>query len=722
MAGDELQTEVIKQSVALAFTVGGKVAEYLWAKVTKRFGDDPVALEKAVERLLEKNPEAARELRELIDAELSNDRVKPQIPVSSPHFFDRFAAWQQMRGATGTAVLSGPSGIGKTALAQHFAQHTASSYPDGAMLLDLADFRDGPGTPLGRNRIKAAVLARLGVELISASDESLAAQYVTVLAPKRLLLVFDNAEGVEDLHGLVPPAPMSLVLALTAGPVGDFVFDFAQQVPLGQLEPGSDRQLLEALCGIDLVQRDPQGAQDLLTHCDRFPAVLVAAAHLVRSREGLVALPLGAVAGELRGGGSLGKVSRGFDEVLAGLPADSAELCRLLTVFPGPSFTLEAATAIAGRPEVLSRLADLRAQVLVTVDPDNRLRLGNQAREAVRRAGDTSGTDDAFVRLVNFYRDWAVRADVEPRLWLYERNLPPDAAEPAFPGRPVDWLAAELPALRALARPAFERKLHVQLTQICGALEIVGLHRGFHRELLEIEEQGARAAEAMEDHALLARILGQRARLFSQMGEFERAVPEFARAEAAFAKVADPGSVVNRQLRASLSEFHGLFHREQGQFDESARWFRAALKISRDLGKLGRRGRGLHARMLANVLLLRGGDGLEIRNLLAEADECVEEGRHRDRAQVRLVEAKLLIGEGRPQAAVDRLHEAWRLANAAGSNQYDLEIAETLGDAEWRAARPETARQHWLGVWQRYSAAGHPARSRLYGKLLYGLR
>jgi tetratricopeptide (TPR) repeat protein len=721
VAGDTLQAELIKQSVALAFTVGGKVAEYLWAKVTRRFGDDPVALEKAVQRLLEKNPEAARELRELIDAELSNDRAKPQIPVSSPHFVDRVATWQRMRGATGTAVLSGPPGIGKTALAQHFAQHTATSYPDGALLIDLADFRDGPGMPLGRNRIKAAVLARLGVELISASDESLAAQYVTVLAPKRLLLVFDNAEGVEDLHGLVPPAPMSLVLALTAGPVDDFVFEFAQQVPLGQLEPGSDRQLLEALCGIDLVQRDPQGAQDLLAHCDRFPAVLVAAAHLVRRREDLVALPLQAVAEELRGGGSLGKVSRGFDEVFAGLPADSAELCRLLTVFPGPSFTLEAATAIAGRPEVLSGLADLRAQVLVTVDPDNRLRLGNQARQAVRRAGDTSGTDDAFVRLVNFYRDWAVQADVEPRLWLYERNLPQDAAKAAFPGRPADWLAAELSALRALARPAFERGLHVQLTQICGALEIVALHRGFHRELLEIDEQGALAAEAMQDHALLARIISQRARLFSLMGEFERAAPEFARTEAALANVADPGTVVNRQLRASVSEFHGLFHREQGQFDESARWFGAALEISRGLGEPGRRGRGLHARMLANVLL-RGGDSAKIRSLLAEADQCVEDGRHRDRAQVRLVEAKLLISEGRPQLAVDRLHEAWRLANAAGSNQYDLEIAETLGDAEWRAARPETARQHWLGVWQRYSAAGHPAQARLYRKLLYGLR
>ncbi|SEP49429.1 ATP-binding protein [Amycolatopsis saalfeldensis] len=720
MAGDTLQAELVKQSVALAFTVGGKVAEYLWAKVTRRFGDDPVALEKAVQRLLEKNPEAVRELRDLIDAELSNDRAKPQIPVSSPHFVDRVATWQQLRGATGTAVLSGPPGIGKTALAQHFAQHAATSYPDGALLLDLADFRDGPGMPLGRNRIKTAVLARLGVELIGASDEVLAAQYMTVLAPMRLLLVFDNAEGVEDLHGLVPSAPMSLVLALTAGPVDDFVFDFARQVPLGQLEPGSDRQLLEALCGIDVVQRDPQGAQDLLAHCDRFPAVLVAAAHLVRRRAGLVASPLRAVAEELRDGGSLGKVSQGFDEVFAGLPAESAELCRLLTVFPGPSFTLEAATAIAGRPEVLSGLADLRAQVLVTVDQDDRLRLGNQARQAVRRTGETSGIDDAFVRLVNFYRDWAVQADVEPRLWLYERDLPPDAAKAVFPGRPVDWLAAELPALRALARPAFERGLHVQLTQICGALEIVALNRGFHRELLEIEEQGALSAEAMQDHALLARIRSQRARLFSLMGEFDRAVPEFAHAEAALANVADPGSAVNRQLRASVSEFHGLFHREQGQFDESAQWFGAALEISRGLGEVGRRGRGLHARMLANVLLLRGGS--EIRSLLAEADECVPPDRHRDRAQVRLVEAKLLISEGRPQQAVDRLHEAWRLANAAGSNQYDLEIAETLGDAEWRSTRPDTARQHWLGVWQRYSAAGHPAQARLYGKLLYGLR
>lgn len=720
MADDTLQAELVKQGVALAFTAGGKVAEYLWAKVTKRFRDDPVALEKAVRRLLEKNPDAARELRELIDAELPNDRAKPRIAVYSPHFVDRVATWQQLRGTTGTAVLSGPPGIGKTALAQHFAQHTGTSYPDGALLVDLADFRDGPGMPLGRNRIKAAVLVRLGVDLISASDEDLAAQYETVLAPMRLLLVFDNAEGVEDLRGLVPPAPMSLVLALTAGPADDFVFEFAQHVPLGQLEPGSDRQLLAALCGAELVHRDPQGAQALLAHCDRFPAVLVAAAHLVRRRTGLVAEPLRAVAAELRDGGSLGKVSQGFDEVFAGLPANSAELCRLLTVFPGPSFTPATAAALAGRPEVLSGLADLQAQVLLTTDQDGRLRLGNQARQAVQRAGDASGTEDAFARLVDFYRDWAVQADAKPRLWLYERQLPPNAATAVFPGQPADWLAAELPTLRALARPTLERGLYTQLTQICGAVEIVALHRGFHRELLEIEEQGALAAKEMQDQALLARILSQRARLLSLMGEFERAAPEFDRAEAALAKVAEPGSVVHRQLRASVSEFRGLFHREQGQFDASARWFGEALVISRGLGEPGRRGRGLHARMLANVLLLRGGDVAEIRRLLTEAEECAD--RDRDLAQVRLVQAKLLIREGRPQQAVDLLHEAWRLANAAGSNQYDLEIAEALGDAEWRSARPEAARQHWLGVWQRYSTAGHPARGRLYGKLLYGLR
>lgn len=720
VSDDVLIAELVKQSVGLAFTVGSKVGEYLWGRLTRRLSNDPAALEKAVERLLAENPEAIHQLKALAEVDLTTTGNPPRIVPRSPLFVDRVAVWQQLSGRTGTALLTGPSGIGKTAAAEHFAVHSKSSYPDGALLVNLADFRDGPGGSLGRNRIKAFILSRLGIEVLSTADDDLAVQYDEVLQPLRLLVVFDDVESAEELNGLVPAAPMSLVLALTSAPEDDFLLRFAP-VPLGQLEDGADRQLLEAICSQQLVHSDPEGAQKLLAQCDRVPAALVVAANRVRSFAAVTPRPLAAVATELEGGGSLGPVSHAYDEALAGLSDGAAELCRLLTVFPGPSFTNEVAVAISGRPksQVPALLAELHAQVFVTRDADGRLRLGSQARQAVRRTGNTSGTEEAFARLVRFYASRAVQADFQKsgpeRLRLYDTNLPPGTEIHDFERHEVDWLVAELPTYRALAGAALDAGFHRELTQICGAIEVVGLHRGLHRDLEAILDRGLRTNPAP---ALEARMISMYGRILSLVGEFDRAARAFERANDAMLKLPEP----NPELSASVLEFRGLFHREQGQLAEAETCYRAALEITRGLSAGGgpHRGRGLHARMLANVLvsLKQFPEALE---LLHEAENHTLARHDRDRAQVWLVRAKVFAETRRPADALALLPEAWRLANGAGSNQYDLEFGEAIGDAAWRAGGHDLARQHWSGVWQRYEASRHPRRERLYHKLWYGL-
>ncbi|GAA3536206.1 hypothetical protein GCM10022222_19860 [Amycolatopsis ultiminotia] len=721
---EELQAELVKQCVAMAFTAGGKFAEHLWKRFTNRVPLEPAAVERALRRLLEENPEAARDLRELLDNELPSGRATPRIADHRGPFVDRQGPWAQLAGRTGTATISGPPGIGKTSLIRRFAAGGTSpggAYPDGALLIDLADYREGAGMPLARTRIKTYVLSRLGIDTVGTTDEELAAQYEAALEPLRLLLVFDNAESAEELHNLVPPAPMSLVLALTSGPADDFVFEFSPHVPLGQLEPGADRQLLELLCPPELLARDPQGAEALLAQCDRLPGALLAAGHAVRQRESFTPQPFGALARDLAGGRALGKVSRAYDEMLAGLAPETAELCRLLTVFPGPSFTPEIAAVLSGQSEdrVGESLSELQSQVLVTADPDGRLRLGSQARQAVQRAGDTSGTDEAFARLIRFYTSRAVTADLRrERLRLYDQNVPPGPEIVVDPATEVDWLAAEMPVLRALAAAAYQRGFHRELTQLCGALEIVPLHRNVHREFEEVLRHGIAATT---DPALLARMTSQHGRVLSLLGEFGLAATDFERAEAELRRIPDPDTVLHQQLTASVLEFRGLFHREQNQLTAAEECYRVALDITRRLSTPGRpyRGRGLCARMLANVLvgLHRPAEALA---LLQEAEQHTVERDDRNLAQVWLVRAKAFAETEQASDALALLPEVWRMANKARSDQYDLEIGEALGDAAWRAGGYDQARQYWSGVWQRYEIARHPRRERLYHKLRYG--
>ncbi|WP_410601698.1 hypothetical protein [Amycolatopsis sp. lyj-90] len=733
---DPFQAELVKQTVALVFTSGGKVAEYLWKKLAgrrdgKRLRSDPAALEAAVRHLAVEDPAVAGELRELVESMLAMSKARPRIVPRSPTLYDRVGA-QARLGGSGVVVLSGPSGVGKTTLAEHYGLRSGGAYPDGALLIDLADHRDGPGAPLRISQVREAVLQTLGVEpkLVTSGAGELKTQYDDLLGPLRLLLVFDSVESVRDLQALVPPSPMSLVLALTEDMPDELVTQYPRHVPLSRLEEGADRMLFEAIAGTDLLAADPEGALEVLAECDRFPATVVAAAIAARQRAALAARPLKLLAKELSSGRSLGPVSAAFDRVLAGLPRREQDLCRALSEIPGPGFTHEAAAAVAGcEPfEVLDGLVHLQSVFFVTEEPGKRLRLTKQARQALTRAGHTP-SDDGFPRLVRFHRTQAVQADQwkmgRGRLRLYDQTLP-EGTRPLdlAPGQDaVDLLVAEIPVYRALAKPAHDAGLHLELTQLCGALEIVGLHRGHLRELAEINRWGIASAEKLGDVPLQLRTIAQQARLYSLLQEFQRAEEEFGRLGELSRRLEFPETETNRQLRASLWEFRGLFHRERGQYSEAAACFFEALKISRTLGGLPFRGQGLHARMLANVLVLVG-DLTGVLQLLEEAESNTDPGNKRDLAQVWLVRAKALSRSGAAAAArqaLDLLPEVWRMVVPTGSDQYELEIAEALGDAAWYCGDFDLARHHWSGVWRRLQAVRHPRAAGVHAKIINGM-
>ena len=148
--------------------------------------------------------------------------VPRQLPAVTADFVGRDAQLQQLgalvgkagNGRGGTVVISainGTAGIGKTALALHWAHQVADRFPGGQLYVDLRGF-DPTGTPADPIEVLHTFLEALGVprERIPSTADGLAALYRSVLADRQVLIVLDNARDVSQVRPLLPASPRRL--------------------------------------------------------------------------------------------------------------------------------------------------------------------------------------------------------------------------------------------------------------------------------------------------------------------------------------------------------------------------------------------------------------------------------------------------------------------------------------------------------------------------------
>src|SRR5690349_1809844 len=121
--------------------------------------------------------------------------VPRQLPLDVFGFIGRADALIALTGQAGQApatVITGTAGVGKTALAVHWAHQIAHRYPDGQLFLDLRGHAGDPAiTPTAALSL---LLQSLGVpgERIPVDLHLQMALYRSVLAGQRVLVVLDN--------------------------------------------------------------------------------------------------------------------------------------------------------------------------------------------------------------------------------------------------------------------------------------------------------------------------------------------------------------------------------------------------------------------------------------------------------------------------------------------------------------------------------------------------
>jgi len=416
------------------------------------------------------------------------------------------------------SAVSGTAGVGKTALAVHWAHRVRARFPDGQLYVNLRGFH-----PSGQVMEPAAAVRgfidALGApaERVPADPDAQAALYRSLLAGKQVLVVLDNARDADQARPLLPGSPTALVVVTSRNQLTSLVAaDGAHPLTLDLLTHDEARDLLQRRLGAGRVAAEPDAAEHVITACARLPLALAVAA----ARAAQTGFPLAVLAAELADArGRLGVLDAGdaatrvravFSWSYTTLTPPAARLFRLLGLHPGPDISVAAAASLAElpRPEASRLLAELARASLTTEHAPGRYGLHDLLTSYAADLTHTTDSDHtrraATGRLLDHYLHTAHTAD---RLMHPARDQITIPLAPPAPGttpeQPTDhrgamaWLDAEHPALLAAVWLAAETGCDTHTWQLTWALQTFLDRRGRWQDLSGAWQAAVAAADRL---------------------------------------------------------------------------------------------------------------------------------------------------------------------------------------------------------------------------------
>lgn len=445
------------------------------------------------------------------------------------------------------SVIVGTAGVGKTTLAMHWAHRVRGGFPDGQLYVDLRGH--DPGRPMHPIEALTLFLRALGVPAAHVPTEvdEAAGLYRSLLADRRVLIVLDNCNGVDQVRPLLPGAPGCAVLITSRDRLGGLVAkEGARRITLAPLSPDEALALLAAALGRERA-RTPAAAE-LVRLCAYLPlAIRISAANLDNDPNRGVA----EYVAELREGNRLAalkvdsdrqnSVRAAFHLSYLSLPAQVRRLFRLLGLIPGPDFTADAAAALTASSmgRVQQRLTRLSAAHLIhqhspgryTLHDLLRLYAAERARtdetpEERRTASERLhgwylGATDISTDLLNPGRRRFVQATAQSRI---------NGPKPATPTEAVAWLEAERANLTAAVAMSARRGRHAETWRLAQLLPEFFFTRGHTHDWIETHDLALKAARKLGDHRAEAEILKNLGLAYWRSGRLPLAVDRHQRA------------------------------------------------------------------------------------------------------------------------------------------------------------------------------------------------
>jgi DNA-binding SARP family transcriptional activator/Flp pilus assembly protein TadD len=632
------------------------------------------------------------------------DRRPRQLPPDVRGFTGRAAELEQLdeqlRDGAPMCVLTGTAGVGKTALAVHWAHRVAARFPDGQIYLNLRGY--DPGRPMPSDHAQELLLRAVGVSgsEVPAGADDRQALLQSRLADRAALVVLDNACSAEQVRPLLPGPGRSRVVVTSRDDLAGLVSrDGAVRVRVEQLSYDDAAGVLRRL--LPRTDHDEAAIDRLVRLCDRLPLALRIAADRVASRvEASVSEAVADLTTQPRldAFATDGDAHSALDVVLSwsyrSVSPVAARVFRLLGLVPGSSWDTPAVAALAGCSvgEARRQLNALARAHLIEVRHDGRYTMHDLLRAYAldrTQAHETeAGRRAATGRLLAYYvHSSALAMDAA---FAFEQHRRPRVPQAETAGPPCDakgalaWLDRQRPALVAATLHAADAGWPEHSVTLAATLHRYLYVGALHTDLLAVHGHALSCARTPAERAVVLHNLG---RTHLRLGRFDEAGDELHQTLALAQHAGDEGTV------AEAVQSIGVLHLERGQWDDAFTYLGQALALARAGGDRSLEARALGA--LGQVMTYQGRYDVAI--------GYVEQALALFRAiGDRATEADALIGAGYlygrlgdDDRAFAQLRQGLAVARDIGDRHREASALEHLGDANRRRGHGTVALEQY---------------------------
>ncbi|MFD0574221.1 tetratricopeptide repeat protein [Kitasatospora gansuensis] len=614
-------------------------------------------------------------------------------------------------------VVTGPAGVGKTALGSYWLRGLAAEYPDGQLYADLRGH--APEGPTDPTEVLGGFLRAFGVSPVPSELAEQAALWRSLTARRRLILMLDNAVSAAQVRPLRPGSDGGVVLVTSRLRLTGLALDGADFLPLGLLAPEAGTELLRSRIGTGRIEAEPDSARQVVDRCGGLPLALCVAAARLAARQAQAISVTAAALG--RDTDRLGTLRIGDEDAVQGaldasrrlLSPAARRLYGLLGRLPFAEFGRELATAVGGSAaEADDALEELTEVHLLEETGRERLKFHDLVRLHAR--GTDPGGVDAVRRAVDWYLAVATAAEtlISPNhrsmARSYAEQLPRPVPFGDEPGA-LAWLDAEQFQLMTALRTAAEADWHPTVWQLADAMWPLFLRLRPYALWIEAHERGLAAARAAADPAAEARMLTSGAAGLRNAGRLVEAAEWYRQALALAERSGDPRS--GSQARNGL----GQLARLAGRPAEAVGHFEQAVALREGIGH--DRGAAVFRISLAEARLALDEHPEAVRLLeLARAQLLAVPDRYE------AARALALLGRANgtvdPELAERHLRAAIDEFRACGSRHWEARCHELLGELAGSTGDPAEQRARYEHALELYRAVRAPDVDRLTERLV----